>query len=164
MQAHTLGQPSERTATGVPHVAYEKGLLTIRAENCGLDDILRAVEKATGAAIESPREASEPISITLGPGRPAEIVSSLLNDSPYDYYIVVGPEPHSIARITLAVRSTGQGPSSSRAARAAASGTQGEAKAKASIDAQRLQEIQREQTQQFERMFGACIAQGCDQS
>jgi len=143
---------------------FDKGLLEIRADNCDWADLLRAVEKATGAVIDSPVISSEPVSIDLGPGQPLEVLTSLLNRSSYDYYIVVGAEPQSVSRITLTMRSAGPRPASSSNAIQRALLEPTPEQGKASLDAQKLQDVQREQQLQFERQFQACIVQGCDQS
>ena len=158
-------ESSTQATTDTPQVTFDGGLLRIHAQNSRLGDVLRAVEKALGAVIDAPGNVSEQVSIDVGPGTPLEILTSLLNGSSYDYYIVVGSELTSVSRIALTMRSAGQQTSTSSAAtRRQAVEPQLDRQDKASLDAQRLQEIQRQQELQFEQQFGACIAQGCDRS
>ncbi len=60
--------PPAETPAMPPQVTYHDGLLSIRAENSTLGDVLRAVQNATGATIESPGLTSERVYVKLGPG------------------------------------------------------------------------------------------------
>ncbi len=70
-----------------------------------MGDVLKAVQNATGASVDSPGFASERVYVNLGPGRPRDVLASLLNGSSYDY-ILLGSQrqPTSIARVMLTVR------------------------------------------------------------
>jgi hypothetical protein len=82
-------------------------LLGIRAENSTLGDVLKAVQSATGASIDSPGFASERVYVNLGPGEPRDILASLLNGSRYDYILLGSQQqPNSVARVMLTVRQT----------------------------------------------------------
>jgi hypothetical protein len=101
--AQTLGSlPAQKAATQ-PQVTFSDGLLSIRAEDSTLGDVLRAVQDATGASVESPGFASERVYVTLGPGKPRDILASLLNGSRYDY-ILLGSQQQPVARVMLTVR------------------------------------------------------------
>ena len=88
-----------------PQVTYRDGLLSIRAENSTLGDVLRAVQSATGATFESPGLTSERVYVKLGPGEPRDVLASLLNGSHYDY-ILLGSrqQPNAVARVILTTR------------------------------------------------------------
>ena len=68
--------------------------------------MLKAVQSATGASVDSPGFASERVYVKLGPGEPRDILASLLNGSRYDY-IMIGSQqqPNSVARVMLTMRS-----------------------------------------------------------
>jgi len=159
-----VGIRTQPTAS-VPRVAFDNGLLSIRAEDCVLGDVLKAVEAATGVAIDSASSPSERVSVDIGPGKTLDVLASLLNASSYDYYILLGPQQqgNSVSRITLTPRGGGQAPMPNGTSELAMR-LQGETKGDLALDPKRLQEVQREQQRQFEQRFGACIAQGCDQS
>lgn len=72
-----------------------------------MGDILKAVQSATGASIDSPGFASERVYVNLGPGEPRDILASLLNGSRYDYILLGSQQqPNSVARVMLTVRQT----------------------------------------------------------
>ena len=102
----SISAPAE-TAAQPPKVTFSDGLLGIRAENSTLGDILKAVQSATGASIDSPGFASERVYVNLGPGEPRDILASLLNGSRYDYILLGSQQqPNSVARVMLTVRQT----------------------------------------------------------
>jgi hypothetical protein len=84
-----------------------------------LGDVLKAVQSATGASVDSPGFASERVYVELGPGEPRDILAALLNGSRYDYIMIGSPQqPNSVARIMLTVRSTSiEKPTTAAAAR-----------------------------------------------
>jgi hypothetical protein len=80
-------------------------LLSIRAENSTLGDVLRAVHDTTGALIESPGVASERVYVSLGPGKPRDVLASLLNGSRFDYILLgSSQQPNSVSRVMLTMR------------------------------------------------------------
>jgi hypothetical protein len=87
-----------------PQVTFQNGLLGIRAENSAMGDVLRAVQRATGATIDFPGPARERVSVSLGPGALRDIVMSLLDRSRYDYMLVISQQSNSIERIVLTER------------------------------------------------------------
>jgi hypothetical protein len=105
LSTETSGSPPAETPANPPEVTFHDGLLSIRAENSTLGDVLRAVQNATGASIESPGLTNERVYVKLGPGEPRNILASLLNGSHYDY-ILLGSrqQPNSVARVMLTVR------------------------------------------------------------
>jgi len=107
VKTHTLAALPAQTAATQPQVTFRDGLLSIRAENSTLGDVLKAVQSATGASIDSPGVASERVYVNLGPGGPRDVLASLLNGSRYDYILLGSQQqPNSVARIMLTMRQT----------------------------------------------------------
>jgi len=159
------GSSAGMAMAGVPQVTVQNGLLSIRAENSTIGDILRAVQSATGATVDFPDPASDRINVKLGPGRSGPILTSLLNDSRYDY-ILVGSEqqPHTIARIILITR---RDPSEQKPMSYVVSTQQQPRDEPADVSQKSAPDIEqlREQRElQYQQQFRACIAQGCDAS
>ena len=90
-----------------PTVTFRSGQLTIIAENSTLFDILTAVRKATGAAVDAPAaSAGERVATRLGPGRPREVLSALLDGSQFDFILLGSPQdPAGVRRLILSPRS-----------------------------------------------------------
>ena len=90
-----------------PSVTYREGRLTIVAQNSTLFDILSAVRKATGAAVDAPpASAGERVATHLGPGTPRDVLAALLNGSRFDYILLSPPEdPGGVRRLILSPRS-----------------------------------------------------------
>lgn len=89
-----------------PQVSVVNGQLSITALNSTLSDVMTAVRRQTGAAIELPPGAGgERIAAKLGPGQPKDVIASLLNGSRFDY-IILGSiaRPGGIDRIILTHR------------------------------------------------------------
>src|SRR3984893_11069768 len=104
-----------------PQVTFQNGLLGIRAENSTMGDVLRAVQRATGASIDFPGLASERVNVDLGPGALRDIVTALLDGSRYDYILLASQQSNTIERILLTMRrdSGGSAPSSAPSSTAA---------------------------------------------
>jgi hypothetical protein len=84
-----------------------------------LGDVLKAVQSATGASVDSPGFASERVYVKLGPGEPRDILAALLNGSRYDYIMIGSQEqPNSVARVMLTMRQTSREPPASPSAMA----------------------------------------------
>ena len=100
----TVPEQAQLPATA-PQVSYKDGLLTIYAENAALGDVLRAVQRATGAVIDTPGYASDRVYVRLGPGEPRDVLASLLNGSRYDFVLVGTPQqPNGVGRVMLMIR------------------------------------------------------------
>ncbi len=99
--------PEQMPATP-PQVAFSNGFLTIVADNSTLGDVLRAVHRQTGAAIEVPGNATERVVGKFGPGAPRDVLSSLLNGSHFNY-VLLGSATNSSAldRVILTSRPAG---------------------------------------------------------
>src|ERR1700676_61260 len=101
---NTSGESAAQAMVTRPQVTLQNGLLGIRAENSTMGDVLRAVQRATGASIDFPGSASELVNVNLGPGALRDIAISLLDGSRYDYILVASQQPNSIERIVLTMR------------------------------------------------------------
>jgi len=74
------------------HVTYEGGMLSIQSDKATLAQVLFEVHQKTQAEIAIPAGAEqEQVVANLGPGPAREILSALLNGSPYNF-IFVGEE------------------------------------------------------------------------
>jgi hypothetical protein len=89
-------------------VSYNDGQLRIDAENVTLAAVLKLVAEKTGAVIEvPPGTGTERIFEHIGPGRPEDVLASLLNGSPFDFVIVGSPlGTHEPTQVLLSMRGT----------------------------------------------------------
>ncbi len=99
----------EQSPAGTPVVSYEQGQLTIHSENSTLSSILNAVKSSLGASVEAPGStASDRIATQIGPGDPRDVLSTLLNNSKYDFILMGAPgSPTSVEKIILTARAAG---------------------------------------------------------
>jgi hypothetical protein len=89
-----------------PEVQFRQGQLTIMASNSTLGDILRAVRKETGAAVDVPGNATERVVGQFGPGPARDVLSSLLNGSHFNYVLLGSAEnSNALDRVILTSRS-----------------------------------------------------------
>jgi hypothetical protein len=89
-----------------PQVTYQNGLLTIDARNSTLSQVLRTVQAQTGASIEMPSSAAnERVMMQLGPGRPRDVLNTLLNGSKFNYIILgMTDNPGGVQKVILTSR------------------------------------------------------------
>jgi hypothetical protein len=90
-------------------VRFENGLLSIRSSKANLSEVLAEVHRRTGAEIAIPAGAeAEQVFTDLGPGKPKEVLASLLNGSHFNF-IVIGSErdPGGIRRVVLTPKQGG---------------------------------------------------------
>ena len=109
------GQPAEPARSPLPQelppvpptVTFQGGQLSILAPNSTLLDILTAVRKATGAAVDAPAGAAgDRVATRLGPGRPREVLAALLAGSRFDYILLGSAhDPGAVRRLILSPRS-----------------------------------------------------------
>jgi AMIN domain len=87
-------------------VAFRNGQLSIWADHASLAEVLREVHRLTGAAITIPPGADQqPIFADLGPGSPRQVLTSLLNGSPYNVILVgSGRDLSQITSVILSPR------------------------------------------------------------
>jgi hypothetical protein len=92
-----------------PRVSYQNGLLSIDAPNSSMTDVLNAVKRQTGANIEVPAGASgDRIVARLGPGKPKDVLASLLSGSRFNFIILGPPQnPDAVQRVILTRRQNG---------------------------------------------------------
>ncbi len=96
----------EQMPAVAPEVVYQGGLLTIKAPNSTMNDVLSAVRRVTGATIEKPPiGGNDRVVAQLGPGQPKDVLESLLKGSRYDY-IILGSmtKPGGVDRVILTAR------------------------------------------------------------
>jgi hypothetical protein len=86
-------------------VTYLDGQLTIDSDNLTLAAVLELVAQKTGAVIEVPSgTGQERIIEHAGPGRPEDVIASLLNGSPFDFVIVGSPlHEHAPTQVLLSL-------------------------------------------------------------
>ncbi|MGH9644688.1 MAG: hypothetical protein ACRD3Q_19975, partial [Terriglobales bacterium] len=83
-------------------------LLSIAAQNATLGDVLREVQKQTGATIDVPTGANDRIVVQLGPGAPREVLAALLNGTSFNYVMLGTPaDPGAVSEVTLTARTGG---------------------------------------------------------
>ncbi|HXY16198.1 MAG TPA: hypothetical protein VEI26_17040 [Terriglobales bacterium] len=98
----------EQMPASPPQVAFSNDTLTIDANNATLGDILRAVHRQTGAAIDVPGNATDRVVGKFGPGPVRDVMTSLLNGSHFNYVLVgSATNPNGLERVVLISRSTG---------------------------------------------------------
>ena len=161
----TSGESGAQAMATRPQVRFQNGLLEIRAQNSSMGDVLRAVQRATGASIDFPGFASERVTVNLGPGALRDIVTSLLDGSRYDYILLASQQSNFIERILLTMRRDSRGLAPSL--NAADGGQQAnvvEQTEPLQLPVRNMKQIMEQQQLQFEKQFGACIVQGCDAS
>jgi hypothetical protein len=150
----------------VPQVTFRDGLLSIRAENARLDDVLHAVQGATGASVDLSGSASERVNVNLGPAESRDVLTSLLDGSQYDYVLLASPKQKNlIERIVLiGRRDAGVTLSTSTVSPADQDPQVAERIETAPLPMLDTKQLIKQQELQFGRQFGACIIQGCDAS
>jgi hypothetical protein len=78
------------------------------AKNSTMGDVLTAVKKRTGAAVDMPAVSSERVVGRFGPGAPRDVMAQLLHGSNYDYVLVGSPsDPGSLQKVVLIARVNG---------------------------------------------------------
>lgn len=103
-QAASTSTPAEPVAPP-PQVTYENGLLTIKAQNSTLHDILDLVHTRTGAIITAPVDLSQKIVTQLGPAAPGKVISDLLDQAGFDYMILgTAANPNAMGEIRVQSR------------------------------------------------------------
>ena len=84
------------------HVTYEDGLLSISSHDALLSDILTQVRQHTGATIKAPKDVNDRVTVELGPGPAAKVLSDLLEETRFNYLIAGSPnKPGAVQSIQL---------------------------------------------------------------
>src|SRR5450432_190866 len=102
--AHPVHDPA-----APPEVSYVNGQLLIDAKNSTLSDVLKAVEKDTGATFDiSSGDTSERVVGRIGPGTPRDVMAQLLNGSHFNY-VMLSPidNPNALSKVLLTPRGKG---------------------------------------------------------
>ncbi len=103
--------PFAPASSDKPVIIYEDGKLTIEAHNSTLADILRAVSKKTGAVMDFPPEANQPVVGRMGPGPVVEVLDRLLKPLSFNYAILgSAAEPNAPVRVILSAKPGGPAP------------------------------------------------------
>jgi len=100
--------PLDQVPAVAPKVTFEGGQLSIVAHNCTLADVLRAVKKQLGADLDVPPNATERVVADLGPGRPRDVITDLLNGTHFNYVIVgSASDPSAVQSLALTPKTGG---------------------------------------------------------
>jgi hypothetical protein len=93
-------------------VNFKNGQLTVSANKATLSEILFAIHQRTGAEIAIPAGAEqEQVVAELGPALPAEVLSSLLTGSKFNFLILsAANDPSTLDRVILSPRPEGPAP------------------------------------------------------
>jgi len=83
-------------------ITFENGVLTISSQGASLGYLLRKIAAETGAEMEMPSEAEEPVFAQLGPAPARAVIDTLLTGSAFNY-ILLGSHDNALAltRIVL---------------------------------------------------------------
>lgn len=83
-------------------VTYRRGLLSIHADQATLAEVLNEVHRKTGADIAIPPEAERDETVVdLGPAAESEVLTSLLNGTPFNFILVGSADDPSQVRNVL---------------------------------------------------------------
>jgi hypothetical protein len=87
-------------------VIFVNGQLTIKANKAPLFEVLHSACTKIGAELDAQTEPTEPISGTLGPGSPKDVLDQLLADAHVNYALGGTTEdPNVVAKVTIFPRS-----------------------------------------------------------
>ncbi len=86
--------PMKGITPNPPIVKFENGLLSVDADNSMLTDVLYAISEKTGATIQLPFSDGmlDRVVIKIGPTTPRMVLSTLLEGTAYNYYLVEGSD------------------------------------------------------------------------
>jgi hypothetical protein len=88
-------------------VEFQKGLLTVMADNAELGKVLHAIAARTGADVDvAPELSKEPVAAHLGPGSPNEVLAALLNGPRIDFIIMGSDEDGRVQRLVVRKKAT----------------------------------------------------------
>jgi hypothetical protein len=100
MAATALTPPAE-PAKPAPRVEVEfkDGKLSIHSARASLAEVLREVQRRTGVSVAIPAGAEqEPVIANLGPASPREVLTALLDGSPFNFIIVGSDSDPAVVR------------------------------------------------------------------
>jgi hypothetical protein len=162
----TLRASPHPASAVVPQVTFRDGLLSIRAENATLDDVLHAVQGATGASVDLSGSASERVNVHLGPAESRDVLTSLLDGSQYDYVLLASPKQKNFIERIVLIRRRDAGVTLSTST-VSPNDQDPQVAERIETTSQPMfdtKQLIKQQELQFGRQFGACIIQGCDAS
>ena len=94
----------------ITQVQFKNGLLSIQSNGCSLQALLQAVQESAGIEIEIPASAAQvPVIANFGPGEPADVITSLLSSTKYNYFLV-GGNRSPVARVVVSEVSIAETP------------------------------------------------------
>jgi hypothetical protein len=104
----------EQQAPTAPQVTFTNGQLTINSSNSTLSQVLQSVQAKTGASVDIPPGAgNERVVASLGPGKPQNVLASLLNGSKFNYVILgQANNPGAVQKVILMAKVAGSSTSS----------------------------------------------------
>ena len=146
-------------------VTFVDDLLAIHADNAPLIDVLREVQRVTGASLELRSTATERVSIDVARA-PSEALRLLLDRVEYDYVVMASiGQSDRIERIILNSRVDSHPAIQMSNIATIEQQQQVISEERGSMPAMSDVAPRRDhQQRQFESVFGACIAQGCGAS
>jgi AMIN domain len=107
-------QPLEQVAASAPAppppppltVGFKNGMLSVNAERASLAEVLYQIHVQTGAEIAVPSGAEqEKVIATLGPAPARDVLTQLLDGSPYNFIILgTNQDPNALDRVILSPR------------------------------------------------------------
>ena len=72
----------------VLNVQFSNGMLKIRAERVSLAQVLKEIQRQTGAEITIPTDAQDQVVVNLGPGPVRDVIAALLNGSQFNFVMI----------------------------------------------------------------------------
>jgi hypothetical protein len=90
-------------------VGFNNGMLSVNAERASLAEVLYQIHVQTGAEIAVPSGAEqEKVIATLGPAPARDVLTQLLDGSPYNFIILgTNQDPNALDRVILSPRASG---------------------------------------------------------
>jgi hypothetical protein len=95
-----------------PSVVYERGLLTVKAQDSTLADVLRTIHDRTGIQFEGATGSSERVAVKLGPAPAVEVLNELFRGSRFNFVVLGSQTGRQQANLRVILSSAGEGTSS----------------------------------------------------
>ena len=95
-----------------PTVVYERGLLTVRAQDSTLADVLRTIHDRTGIQFEGATNSSERVAVKLGPAPPVDVLNELFRGSHFNFVVLGNQTGRQQAGLRVILSPAGEGTSS----------------------------------------------------
>ena len=92
-----------------PTVVYERGLLTVKALDSTLADVLRSIHDRTGIQFEGATASRERVAIKLGPALPVDLLNELFRGSHLNF-VMLGQADKSQAGLRVILSLAQEGP------------------------------------------------------